>query len=238
MSTFTRALARFAAPPLVALLLAACGSSNGAKKPDGTDPVCPNPETSECPVCPAPPRPGPAPVVIGADQIDVDRSRAVSLVAMSADGKGALVRVEDELVGDYFQHLDLTSGTSPKAHKAWPYQSFTEPTTKKQALKAVRPEAPWPPSQRSSTGLVALAADEAEAVAIYVMKGERAVKVAQIARLKDEAGAWADVAVTKLAWDPTGARLLVIHAQTLAASPGFTSNWVHVVTVDPATLPF
>ncbi|MCC6622072.1 MAG: hypothetical protein IT385_12490 [Deltaproteobacteria bacterium] len=231
-----RSLARLAASCLVALIAAGCGSGNGAKKPDGDDPVCPTPEA--CPVCPAAPKPGPAPVVIGADQLDVDRSRRISLMALSADGKGALVRVEDELVGDFFQHLDLTSGTSPKAIKAWPFQAFTEPTTRKQALKAVRPEAPWPPSQRSAAGLVALAADEADAVAIYVMKGERAVKVARIARLKDDAGALADVAITKLAWDPTGSRIVVIHEQTLAASPGFTSDWVHVVTVDPQTLPF
>ena len=56
--------------------------------------------------------------------------------------------------------------------------------------------------------------------------------------MKDETGAFADVAVTKLAWDPTGEHLVVIHTQTLAAAPGFTSDWVHVLTLDPASLPF
>lgn len=216
-----------------------CGSSNGARAPDKE--ACAAAKACDvcevCEVCPAAPGPGPKAVVIGADQLSTDRARKVELMALAADGKSALVRVEDELVGDYFQHLDLTSGTSPKAIKAWPYQGFTEPTTRKQALKAVRPEAPWPPSQRSASGLVALAADEAKTIAIYIMKGERAVKVAELARLTDDEGALADVAVTKLAWDPTGARLIVVHRQTLAASPGFSSDFVHVVTVDPASIP-
>lgn len=219
---------------LAVVATSACGTSGSGAK--GEDKPCPTCEP--CAECPPPPKPGPAPVVIGADLISTDRSRALKLVRLSADGKSALVRIDDELAGDFFQALDLTSGVAPKVVKAWPFQQPTEPTTRKQALKSVKPEAPWPPSQRSASGLVALAADEAETVAIYVMKGERAVKVAQIARLKDEDGALADVAVTKLAWDPTGARLLVIHTQTLAAAPGFTSDWLHVLTIDPAKLPF
>jgi len=219
-----------------ALALVACGSSSGATGGGGDgDKPCP---AVECPVCPPPPKPGPTPIVIGADQIPTDRTRHLTLVALSADGKTALVRMEDELAGDFYAAFDLSSGTSPKVAKAFPFLQVTEPTTRKQALKAVKPEAPWPPSQKSASGLVALAADEPQAVAIYLMRDERAVKVAEIARLVDEDGARADVAVTKLAWDPTGQRLVVIHSQTLAAAPGFTSDWLHVLTIDPATLPF
>lgn len=217
-----------------ALLLATagCGSDDGAQRPDACK------EAPACPQCPPAPRPGPKPIAIGESDIPHDRSRRYTLEAMSADGKSVLVRLEDELAGDFYQQLDLTTGPSLKTIKAWPFQAFTEPTTRKQALKAMKPEAPWPPSQRSAAGLVALAADEPDAVAIYLMKGERTVKVATLARLEDEAGVSADVAVTKLAWDPTGTRLVVVHAQTLAAAPGFSSDWVHVVTIDPATLPF
>ncbi|MFO0745755.1 MAG: hypothetical protein U1F43_08785 [Myxococcota bacterium] len=212
--------------------VAGCGSSSGAKKPDEC-PVC-----KPCDACPPPPRPGPAPIVIGEDALPHDRSRSFELVALAADGKSALVRLEDEQAGDFYQQLDLTGPALPKPIKFWPYQAFTEPTTKKQAMKAVKPEAPWPPSQRTAGGLVALAADEADHIALYVMKDERAVLVARIARLKDEAGAPADVAVIKLAWDPSGTRLVVIHRQTLLAAPGFTTDFVHVITIDPKTLPF
>lgn len=218
---------------LALVTAAACGSTSGAKKPDGECPTC-----EPCAACPPAPKPGPAPLVIGEDLLPHDRSRTYELVALAADGGSALVRLEDEQAGDFYQQLDLTSGFAPKVLKFWAYQSFTEPTTKKAALKSVKPAAPAPPSQVNAAGVVALAADAGDHIAIYAMKAERAVEVARIARLKDGDGAPSDASVLKLAWDPTGARLIVIHRQTLAADQGFTTDWVHVVAVDPKTLPF
>jgi len=214
-------------------LASACGSSGGATRPADC------PAAVACPVCPAAPRPGPKPTAIGEADIPHDRSRHYTLESIAADGKSALVRVEDELAGGFYQQLDLTNGPTVKAIKSWPFQpGSAEVATRKQALKAMKPEAPWPPSQRSSTGVVALAADDGDVIGIYLMKGERAVEVATLTRLKDEAGALADVAVTKLAWDPTGTRLVIVHTQKLAAAPGFTSDWVHVLTIDASRLPF
>ena len=215
--------------------LAACASDSGAKKcPEVGDPKVPKPE---CPVCETP-KPAGAPVAIAADTLTTDREKRVSLVAFSADGGTALLRVEDDAVGDFFETVDLNVSPVPKLVKTWMFQSLTEPVAEKQALRAVKPAAPGPASQKNAAGVTLVASDDGERVLVLAMKGERAVPIATLPRLKDADGVLADVSVMKLAWDPSGTRALVIHQQKLAAAPGFASQWVHVLKVDPASLPF
>jgi|GEM_PF-1479898 len=211
----------------------ACGSSSGAKCPDE-----PTDKPLACPVCAPPPRPGPAPVAIAADTLTTDREQRVSLVAFSQDGASALLRIEDDIVGDLFKTVDLTVTPVPMLIKTWLFQSLTEPVALKQALRAVKPQAPGPASQKNQAGVSLVASDDGERIVVLAMKGERAVPIATLPRLRDEDGVLADVSVVKLAWDPTGTRAIVIHAQKLAAAPGFESQWVHVIPVDPASLPF
>lgn len=213
--------------------LAACGSSSGATCPDTP------PEASECPVCPPAPRPGGPIIQIPIEALPTDRERRQSLVGFSQDGTTALLRVEDEAVGDFFVTVDLRVAPVPKVIKTWLFQeSLTEPIALKQALRGIKPQAAGPASQKNAAGISLLATDDGERVLVMAMKGERTVPIATLPRLRDEDGAFADVSVVKLAWDPTGTRALVIHAQRLAATPGFESQWVHVLHVDPASLPF
>lgn len=218
----------------VALTLAACGSSEGARCPDGPPP----PDARVCPECPPAPRPASPALVIGAETMPIDREQRVSLVAFSEDGRVALLRIEDDAVGDLFKTVDLTTGPVPKLIKTWFFQSLTEPVALRQALRAIKPQAPPPASQVNQAGVTLVAADHGARVVIYAMKGERAVPLAELPRLSDADGVPADVSVMKLAWDPSGARALVIHGQRLAAAPGFESQWVHVLQVDASALPF
>lgn len=219
---------------LTVLALAACGSSEGARCPDGPPP----PDARPCPECPPPPRSAPPAFVIGAETMPIDREQRVSLVAFSEDGRVALVRIEDDAVGDLFKTVDLTSGPVPKLIKTWFFQSLTEPVALRQALRAIKPQAPPPASQQNAAGVTLVAADHGAKVLVYAMKGERAVPIAELPRLKDADGVPADVSVAKLAWDPSGTRAVVIHGQRLAAAPGFESQWMHVLQVDPSLLPF
>jgi len=170
--------------------------------------------------------------------LTTDREQRVSLIAFSQDGLSALLRIEDAAVGDLFKTVDLTVAPVPKLIKTWLFQSLTEPVALKQALRAIKPQAPGPVSQKNQAGVSLVAADDGERIVVFAMKGERAVPIAILPRLRDEDGVLAEVSVTKLAWDPTGTRAVVIHAQKFAAAPGFESEWVHVVAVDPASLPF
>lgn len=215
-------------------LVAGCGSSSGAKCPEGEERPLP-----ECPACPPAPRPAGPAVVIPVDTLPTDRERRQRLVGFSQDGATALLRVEDDAVGDYFATVDLRVAPVPKVIKTWLFQaSLTEPIALKQALRGIKPQAAGPPSQKNAAGVALVATDDGARVVVLAMKGERAVPIATLPRLADEDGVPADVSVVKLAWDPTGTRALVIHGQRLAAAPGFESQWVHVIHVDPAALPF
>ncbi len=225
----TRALALSAG--LLLAGLGACGSSNGAR--------CPDPKAVEpCPVCPAPPKAGPTPLAIPADTLRQDRERRITLVAFSEDGARALLRVEDDMVGDYYQTVLLSEAPVPKIDKTWMFQQLTEPAVKKQALRAIKPHDPGPPSQENAAGVTLVAADDGDRILVLALHGERAVPIATLPRLVDADKRASDVSIVKLAWDPTGTRAVVIHGQALAADQGFESQWIHVVPVDPKTLPF
>ncbi len=235
MSSGAASISCFAMSGALALLLAGtgCGSASGAKCPDA-----PSDKPPGCPVCAPPPRPGPAPLAIPAETLTTDREQRVESRWPSQDGATALLRIEDDAVGDLFKSVDITVMPVPKLIKSWLFQSLTEPIALKQALRALKPQAPGPASQKNQAGVSLVATDDGERVVILAMKGERAVPIATLPRLRDEDGVLADVSIVKLAWDPTGTRALVIHAQKLAAAPGFESQWLHVVAVDPASLPF
>lgn len=217
---------------LTTILNSGCGSSGATKCPD-VDPTRP----PECPICAPTPRPGPPPIVIGADTMSTDREQRVSLVALSQDGATALVRIEDEQVGDLFKTVDLRVSPVPKLVQTWLFQSFTETVARKQALRTIK-IAPGPMSQTNAAGVTLVASDAGDHIVVLAMKGERAVPIATLPRLRDADGLAADVSVIKLAWDPTGQRAIVIHEQRLAAAPGFEGQWLHVLHVDPASLPF
>jgi hypothetical protein len=212
--------------------IAGCGSTNGAKCPE--DSATP----PQCPACPDGPRPAGAPLVIPAETLTTDRERRLSLVAFSENGGTALLRVEDDAVGDFFETVDLAVEPVPRVLKTWMFQSLTEPLALRQALRALKPQAAGPASQKNRAGVTLVGADDGERVVILAMKGERAVPIATLSRLRDADGVLADVSIVKLAWDPTGVRALVIHGQRLAAAPGFESQWLHVLKVDPSALPF
>jgi len=227
--------------PLIASLLltfgslgGACGSSSGAKCPEAPPTTPP-----DCPVCAPEPRPAGSAVAIPVETLPTDRERRQSLVGFSQDGATALLRVEDDAVGDFFVTVDLRVAPVPKVIKTWLFQeSLTEPIALKQALRGIKPPAAGPPSQKNAAGVALVATDDGPQIVVLAMRGERAVPIATLPRLVDDDGVPADVSVVKLAWDPTGTRALVIHGQRLAAAPGYESQWVHVVHVDPATLPF
>lgn len=221
----------FSAAWFMAAGLIACGSSSGVTCPD----VPPPPR---CPECAAPPRPGPSVVEIPKDTLPTDREQRVSLVAFSGDGAIALLRVEDDVVGDLFKTVDLTTGPVPKVVKTWLFQGLTETVALKQAMRSLKSPAPFPTSQTNAAGVSLVAADMGPALVVLAMKGERAVPVAKIPRLSDEDGVAAEAAVTDLAWDPTGTRVVIVHRQKLAAAPGFESSWVHVIPLPPEALPF
>ncbi len=217
---------------LTTILNVGCGSSSATKCPDA-DPLKPR----ECPICAPAPRPGPPPVTVGADTMATDREQRVSLVALSQDGATALVRIEDELVGDLFKTVDLRVAPVPKLVQTWLFQGFTEAVARRQALRTIKVAA-GPMSQTNAAGVTLVASDAGEHVVVLAMKGERAVPIATLPRLRDADGLASDVSIIKLAWDPTGQRALVIHEQRLAAAPGFEGQWLHVLHVDPTTLPF
>ena len=224
------------APAMVAalttILNSGCGSTGASKCPDA-DPTKP----PECPICAPTPRPGPAPIAIGADTMSIDREQRVSLVALSQYGTTALVRIEDELVGDLFKTVDLRVTPVPKLVQTWLFQSLTETVARRQALRTLKVAA-GPMSQTNAAGVTLVASDAGDHVVVLAMKGDRAVPIATLPRLRDADGLASDVSVIKLAWDPTGQRALVIHEQRLAAAPGFEGQWLHVLNVDPASLPF
>jgi len=219
-----------------ALALAACGSSNGARCPEGPDgkPIV------ECPACPEVPvvKKAKKASVIAADLLRLDKPRRIGLVALSEDGMRALIRAEDTTVGSYFQTVSFVSDTAlPKVDKTFMFDRATETTVKAQAMKGFKAHA-GPPSQVNAAGVSLLAADRGELVVVYALSGERAVPVIELPRMVDADGRRSDVTMVKLAWDPTGARAIVIHRQTLAADLGFSSDWIHVVAVPADTLPF
>lgn len=167
-----------------------------------------------------------------------DRRQRVSLMGFSRDGEVALLRIEDAAVGELFKTVDLTASPVPKLVKTWFFQELTEPVAKRRALEAIEPRAPAPASQRNQAGVTLLAADQGERIVVLAMKGERAVPIATLPRLRDADGVLGDVNLVKLAWDPSGTRAVVIHGQQLWAAPGFESQWIHVLPVDPRSLPF
>jgi hypothetical protein len=215
-----------------AALFSACASSSGAKCDDKAAPspvVCP-----ECPQV----RPAGRAAKVPREALGMERPRKIQLVSFTADGSRALIRVEDATSGSYFQTLQLVGeAMAPKVDKTHMFDRATESTVKAQAMKGFKAH-PGPPSQVNADGVSLLAADRGDAVVIYALKGERAVPVIELPRLVDADGRASDVTMVKLAWDPTGARALIIHRQTLAADLGFASDWVHVVAVPASELPF
>ncbi len=219
-----------------ALAVTACGSSKGARCPEGPDgkPIV------ACPLCPEVPvvKKAKKASVIAADLLRLDKPRRIGLVALSEDGMRALIRAEDATVGSYFQTLSFVADSSlPKVDKTFMFDRATETTVKAQAMKGFKPHV-GPPSQVNASGVSLLAADRGEVVLVYALSGERAVPVVELPRLVDADGRKSDVTMVKLAWDPTGARAVVIHRQTLAADQGFSSDWIHVVPVPADALPF
>ena len=210
-------------------ILAACGSSSGVTCPD----VPPPPRCPEC--APVPP-PGPSPIQIDKATLTTDREQRVSLVAFSGDGTVALLRVEDDAVGDLFKTVDLTTGPVPKVVKTWLFQGLTETVALKQAMRSLKSPAPFPTSQTNAAGVTLMGADIGDAIVVLAMKGERALPIATVPRLVDEDGVRSQATVIDLAWDPTGTRVVIVHRQKLQAAPGFESSWVHVIAVPP--LPF
>jgi hypothetical protein len=202
------------------------------------DKKCPElPAPPECPACDTG-RPAAPPIAIPATTLPTDRARKIRLEGFSQDGATALLRVEDAAVGSFLQTVDLAVTPVPKLVKSWQFQDLTEPVAYQQALRALKPQAAGPQSARNAAGVMLLAADAGERVLVLASKGERAVPIAALPRLRDADGLLADVGGVKLAWDPSGRRALVIHGQRLLAAPGFESQWLHVIEVDPATLPF
>lgn len=220
---------------LVALVVSTgCGSSSGAKCKDAPD----GPPPSTCPECPAPPRPAGRAVKVEREALGMERPRRIQLLAFTVDGLRALVRVEDSMSGSYFQTLQLASDTvAPKVDKTFMFDRATESTVKAQAMKGFKAH-PGPPSQVNADGVALVMADRGEALVVYALKGERAVPLVEMPRLTDADGRASDVSMVKLAWDPTGARAVIIHRQALAADQGFTSDWIHVVPVQASALPF
>lgn len=222
---------------LAATLLAAtgCGSSSGATCPD---PVKgPEGPAAGCPECPPPPRAAGRALEVPREALSLDRPRRVSLVGFSTDGMRALVRAEDASVGSYFQTLDLSVSPSPKVDKTFMFDRASESTVRAQALKGFKLH-PGPPSQVDARGVSLLAADRDGQIVVYALSGERAVPIAKLPRLVDADGRASDVSMIKLAWDPTGERVLFIHRQATTADQGFASDWVHVFPVPASSLPF
>lgn len=216
----------------VAVLFSACASGSGAKCKDKPEPpgvVCP-----ECPEI----KPAGRAVKVPRDTLGMERPRRIQLVAFTVDGARALLRVEDATSGSYFQTLTLAGDpVVPKVEKTFMFDRATESTIKAQAMKGFKAH-PGPPSQVNGNGVSLLAADRDEEVVVYALKGERAVPVIELPRLIDADGRVSDVTMVKLAWDPTGEKALVIHRQALAADLGFSSDWIHVVSVPASALPF
>lgn len=216
--------------------LAACGSSNGARCPEGRE----GKPGVDCPACPEVPVIAKAKKArtIAADLLRLDKPRRIGLTALSEDGMRALIRVEDATVGSYFQTLSFVSDTAlPKVDKTFMFDRPTEATVKAQAMKGFKAHV-GPLSQVNAAGVSLLAADRGEAVVVYALSNERAVPVIELPRLVDDDGRKSDVTMVKLAWDPTGARAVIIHRQALAADLGFSSDWIHVVAVPADALPF
>jgi len=220
---------------LLALSVSAgCASSGGAKCKDAPSGEAP----TACPECPAPPRPAGRAVKVERESLGMERPRRIQLLAFTADGARALIRVEDGTSGNYFQTLQLVTDTLvPKVDKTFMFDRATESTIKAQAMKGFKAH-PGPPSQVNADGVALLMADRGEALVVYALKGERAVPVVELPRLVDADGRASDVSTVKLAWDPTGARAVIIHRQALAADLGFASDWIHVVPVQARALPF
>ena len=211
---------------------------------------CASQKAAECPpppfceTCPPAPKPAGKPLDVPRDTLQVDREKHFQVVAFSADGTRALLRAEDEMVGDSFQLVDLVGGAATfatKPIKAWLFQSFIAKPTEKQARRALEPAAPPPISSRTAPGpegLSLVAADVPDALVVYVMRGERSVPYLRIPRLAAADGTPATIEIRALAWDPTGKRAIVIHAQKVPDDPAFESEFLHVLTLDPKRLPF
>lgn len=238
-TTSTRAIA-IAALVLSAGGLSACGSSNGARCPDPEGPGGGPAACEPCPACPAAPAAGPAVIKIAADTLRLDRPRRIALSALSEDGTRALLRVEDSAVGTFFQNVLLVNpdGTPvPKVDKVSMFDRASETSVRAQALKGFKAH-PGPPSSVDARGVTLVGAERGTAVTVFAMMGERAVPIVELPRLSDADGRPSDVQVAKLAWDPTGKRVIIIHRQALSADLGFASDFIHVVPVDARALPF
>jgi hypothetical protein len=211
-------------------LLLACASTGQSAPP----PECP--AAPICPICPTstPSRP---PTRIDPGTITTDRQRNIELIAFSNDGKRALVRVADRASGEAYQQLDLDISPIPKIEKIWRIEEYGEEAARAKALKALKPHA-GPPSQQNASGITLLAADDGADLALYALKGERAIPIARIPRLMDEDERPSEINVPKLAWDPSGTRALIIHEQVLTADQGFQSAFLHVFPVPADALPF
>lgn len=227
-------------PSLCASILAA--SVPGLGCASGKVAECPPPPF--CETCAPAPKPAGKPLEVPRESLQVDREKRFQVVAFSADGTRALLRAEDEMVGDSFQLVDLVGGAATfatKPIKAWLFQSFIAKPTEKQARRALEPAAPPPISSRTAPGpegLSLVAADVPDALVVYVMRGERSIPYLRIPRLAAADGTPATIEIRALAWDPTGKRALVIHAQKVPDDPAFESEFLHVLTLDPKRLPF
>jgi hypothetical protein len=219
---------------LSAALGAACASAptSPASCPEISEKACP-----EIPLCPPPPAAARPPIEVRSEALPTDRERDLELVALSQDGKRALLRVVDKATGAFYQTVDLDISPVPKPDKTWRIEEFGEDLARSKALKALKPD-PQPPSQRNAAGVSLVATDALTHIAILALSGERAVVIATLPRLTDDAERPSEVSIPKLAWDPTGTRALVIHKQALAAGQGFQSAWIHVFPVPPTALPF
>ena len=214
------------------MALASCASHHAKKT---APPPCPKPKA-----CPPQPvwRPVPPPVV--AQEPQTKATRQITLMGFAADGKRFAVEVVDSLVGSTYQVFKATDDATPLTPAA---RTVFNPTDAKTEWARFRrkyrmTKKPLFSPAQPGTDYVLMAAQTADAVVVYVMKGKQIAPYLKIPRLKTKRGRAAKITIKRLAWEPSGGYAVFIHNQSLASKPPFSSDYIHTFRVWPYRVPF
>jgi hypothetical protein len=207
----------------LSLLTVACASSPQVAS-SGPCPAC-----AACEAPPPPPQPAvPALVDLRSETPSLDRARAASLEAFSADGALALLRVDDSARGLAFLVLTLDGSAPPRA---LPADGGLERDARQKGLKTLgpRPVTHWS-SRHPVTGLeVDLSEREASfAVLTEVAGSTERFPLALLPRHVTTGGAEgplpASLTARLLAWAPGGRHLLVVYGQLTLDVPAVRAD--------------
>jgi hypothetical protein len=216
--------------PLVSTFaVTACASAPPCPEP-APPPVCPEPDPT--PATATPPRP--VRVDLDAQEPQLDRGRTMSLEGFSADGRLALLRVDDGATGQAFQIADLTTG---RPTQNFGVMALGEREARVRGTKALGKNPVFTWSNRDAEGRTIVFADTPTHFELRVDAGAPLDTLARLPRhittdRRNNTTTPASSTRVTIAWAPGGAHVFVIYGQLTADSPPLMADrWFAVPVV-------